>query len=362
MIEVINVKITDHRLGHYHRSPWFQNDNRFDTFKYCLASRAALAPIMNKFILFIDLAEFSHRRDEMEQFIYSVFPREKVEINWYRLNYTREWRAFCDTLDDNELMWFDGNDDHIFSDYDLDMVQSAMETIANDPDPLAVVYYAHWPEQMRNSLRLGGQLTTDGNFIKFQWENFDCSHIMKMGRFKKYWFETDCGDSHVIFRTDSLDQFGLRGKMTSTVYSPTRELLRHYDGYSHVGLGCINIAPPVFVPPGFFEGDMKIRIGFNDRKEGWITFNPAAEWLYAANPAGIDYRWVEEDIPLFWRSRISEIVHSPDYDRDQMYQARDAAFLAMTSVPMNPYGYVFHNECHPPEWFAKHLRYKKDAQ
>lgn len=353
----MSVKVTDHRLGAYQRASWFPVSDRFDVFKYCLASKAVLEPLVDKFIFYIDLAEFSHRQAELETYMLSIFPSDKLEINWYRLNYTHEWRKAAEKLPADELVWYEGNDDHIFVDSNLNMVRASIDILNSDPDPLAVMYYSHWPEQMRMSLYNNGTLTEDGNFIKFHWENFDATHLMKVARFKKYWFETDCGND-IVYRPDPLGcQYGL--KIPSTVYSPTKELVRHYDGYSHVGTGCVNIAPPLFVPPGFFEDDLKIGIGFQQRDDSWTNFNPAAEWLYNFNPSGADYRWVEEDIPLFWLDRLGKIIHSPDYDQESMNQARDAAFLAMTRVPMNPYGHVFNHECHPAEWFSKHLIAKK---
>ena len=117
-----------------------------------------------------------------------------------------------------------------------------------------------------------------------------------------------------------------------------------------------NIVPPLYIPPGFFENDIKIAIGFYERDDSWTNFNPAAEWLYNSKPTGTDYRWVEEDIPLFWRSRIGKITHSPEYDKQLNYQARDAAFLVSIRVPMKCFGIEFsHDDYHPKEWFTKQL-------
>ena len=71
MIVLFNVKITDVKMTHpyagtvYDRASWFPVSNRFDIFKYCLASRAVMAPVVDKFILYIDLAEFTPRQEEL---------------------------------------------------------------------------------------------------------------------------------------------------------------------------------------------------------------------------------------------------------------------------------------------------------
>jgi hypothetical protein len=206
------------------------------------------------------------------------------------------------------------------------------------------------------SLKLNGELTADGDFIKFQWDTVDSLLLMKASRFKRYWFETDCGEDN-MYRSDSLGwQYGY--KIPSTVYAPTRELIRHYDGYSHVGKLLGTIAPPLYVPPGFFDKDMKVCVGYPQRRDGWTNLYSAAERLYSIDPNGVEARWCEEDIPVFWRSRISELDVNPTQDIDLLKQARDSAFLAMTRIPLKAHGHEFGTECHPPNWFKKHLLFQ----
>jgi hypothetical protein len=234
------------------------------------------------------------------------------------------------------------------------MIRASIDILNADLDPLAVMYYSHWPEQMRMSLLHNGELTSDGNFIKFHWDTVDSLLMMKVGRFKKYWFDTDCGEDN-MYRSDSLGwQYGL--KIPGTVYAPTRELIRHYDGYSHVGDLLGTIAPPLFVPPGFLDHSMKVRVGYPERKEGWTNLYAATERLYSVDPHGAEARWCVEDIPLFWKPYISEFDINVDQDIHTLKQARDAAFLSMTKIPMKAHGHVFNYECHPKEWFTKHLQ------
>lgn len=367
MIVLFNVKITDVKMSWpyagtvYDRAPWFSVSNRFDIFKYCLASRAVMSPLVDKFVFYIDLAEFSPRQAELEEYMLSIFPADKLEINWHRIERTQNWRNLCDQQfnDPNQLIWYEGNDDHIFIDSNLDMIAASIATINADPDPLAVMYYSHWPEQMRMSLALNGELTADGNFIKFHWDTVDSLLLMKAGRFRKYWVETDCGEDN-MYRTDPLGwQYGY--KIPSTVYSPTRELIRHYDGYSHVGKLLGAIAPPLYVPEGFFDQTMRVRIGYTDRVDGWTNLYSAAERLYSIDPNGVEARWVKEDIPLLWQEHIAELDINPDQDTELLKQARDAAFLAMTRIPLKAHGHEFGTECHPTSWFQKHLLSKQNG-
>lgn len=359
MIVFYNVKITDVKMTWpyqgtvYDRAAWFPVSNRFDIFKYCLASRAVMAPVVDKFIFYIDLAEFATQQSELLAYMESIFPKDKLEVHWHRIERTRDWRAVTSQFADHELVWYEGNDDHIFIDYNLDVVKAAQATLRADIDPNAVVYYSHWPEQMRMSMALQGQLTNDGNFVKFTWDTVDSIILMKGSRFKRYWLETDCGEDN-IYRSDSLGwQYGF--KIPSTVYAPTRELVRHYDGYSHVGTLLGTIAPPLYVPEGFFEGNMRVRVGYTERKEGWQNLYAAAERLYSIDPNGHEARWCIEDIPLFWRDHISELDVNLDQDIHLLKQARNAAFLAMTRIPLKAHGYEFGSECHPQSFFKNHL-------
>jgi hypothetical protein len=359
MIVLFNVKITDIKMTWpyqgtvYDRAPWFPVSNRFDIFKYCLASHAVFAPVVDKFVFYIDLAEFAPRQSEIEEYMKSIFPNDKLEINWYRIDRTQQWRELSKQFTDDQLIWYEGNDDHIFIDSNLDMITAAIATLNADADPRAVMYYSHWPEQMRMSLAHQGELTADGNFIKFQWDTVDSLLLMKGSRFKEYWHNTDCGEDN-MYRSDSLGwQYGL--KIPGTVYSPTRELIRHYDGYSHVGKLLGTIAPPLYVPPGFLDGKMQVRIGYPERKEGWTNLYAAAERLYSIDPHGVEARWCVEDIPLFWKPLISELDINQNQDEHQLKLARDAAFLAMTRIPLSAHGYNFNYECHSKEWFTKHL-------
>jgi hypothetical protein len=361
MILLFNVKITSYGLSYYPRAGHMPKYNRLDIFKYCLASYTAMLPLLSKVILYIQLeSEFQNQQESLEAYIRELFPEELLELHWYRNNYTREWRVLCDKYfeNDDDIIWFAGNDDHIFIDYDLDVLSAGIKLLREDPDPYSVVYYSHWPEQMRLSMQYQGELTEDKNYIKFHWRTFDAIRILKASRFKRYWHDTDFGDQ-LVFRTDTLYHAGY--ELTSYIYSPTRELVRHYDGYGHVG-DLSNIVPPIIIPPGFFEKNMTVRFGNVARDNKVTTLNPMAAHLYSHDPTGVDYRWLPEDIPLFWRDRITnlEIVEGTDFDA--MTKARDEWYIKSTRIPMHCYQMHFDDThlCPPVEWLTNNLRHGKN--
>lgn len=359
MILLLNVKITSQGLSHYERASWLPKYDRLDIFKYCLASYAALLPLVDRCEFFIELApEFSHRYDELNEYIRSLYPEDKLSLHWYRHYYCRDWRKWCDdNLDDpDELIWFAGNDDHIFLDYSLDLLESGLNHLTNDSNGLSQLYYSHWPEQIRLSYHQAGTITNDSNYIVRSWRTFDAITIMKATRWRCYWFDQDWADMPV-FRTDALWHAGY--ELTGPVYIPTRELVRHYDGYSHVG-SLANISPPLFIPPKFFQAQMKIRCGYDDRDNDCVNINPTSEWLYAFNSTGTDYRMVVADIPLFWKGRIQSTDLAYRNDLKILTDARNAAFLASTRIPLTTYSVTFDEQSPsiPVDWVKHHLRGK----
>lgn len=355
----VNIRLTNDRRGGeivYHKAPWIKRDNRGDVFKYSLSSYSSFNPLIEKCHFYIQLDDdYIDRKQELEDFILSTFSKEKVNLNWYRHNYRNEWKDFCDKqIDDNEIVLFLNNDDHAFIDYNTEMIESGIELLKNDPDPCAAIYTSHWPEQMRLSYHLNPELTSDKNFFKFQWNNFDAIHILKGIRLKKYW-ENDWG-SLELYKSDHLHSQNY--SLPSTFYSPTREILRHFDGYAHVGR-VENIVPPLYIPPGFFENDIKLRFGFTDFCEGCINVDATAKTIRSFDSESyVDFRWVLEDIPLFWIPRISSIEYSENYDQNEQKRMRDFYFIESTKLNLSFWGkhYTPDAEFHSMKCFSNHMR------
>lgn len=363
MILLFNVKITQYGLSHYDRAPWLPKYDRVDIFKYCLASYTAIQEFVSRNVFFIELApEFLHRKAELEKYIYELYP--DCDLYWYRNFLTQDWRNNWEKIvgDDNDpLIWFNGNDDHIFIDYNLDVLESGIDHLISDPDPMSVVIYSHWSAMSRMSFYHDGQLTESGDYVKFNWRTYDAIRIIKTERFKHYWFDHDFGNLPV-FRTDALWHAG--HNIVAPVYAPTRELVRHYDGDSHLGNGVAvnvaNITPPLVIPPGFFDNNINIRFGYRDRRDDWVNIDATNDYFFAADPKGTDYRWIEDDIPMFWKSRVKSIETSDDYNISAQTHARNTAMMAIPKMPMNCYSILFDSapQNTPPEiWYSKHLRY-----
>lgn len=367
MILIINSKITSARGVNYRQEENrnYPQNNRVDVFKYCLSAFEKMKPILSKVFLYLEISpEFSDRKDELENYIKELFPPEILFLNWYRNNFKNDWLGVCEEVSkiDDDIIWHSGNDDHIFIDSSLDVLKEGIELIRNDEDPMAQMAFSHFPEMIKLAKHLNGQLNETKNYVKIKWKNTCGIHIVKKARFLKYW-NLICTPDKLTFRPDGIcdvnTPFDFRNpfcsdeELLSNVYVPTRELVRHFDGYAHVGR-LNNISPPLFIPKGFFEKDIKIKYGFSERDNEFTNLNPSSEYLYAYSYTGTDYRWCLEDIPLFWRDKISKIEIS-NVDESELKRNRNKFLIGL--VKNDIYGcFGYHINSDPPEeWFVNQL-------
>lgn len=120
---------------------------------------------------------------------------------------------------------------------------------------------------------------------------------------------------------------------------PKKELCRHFDGYKHVRFP---VAPhllptaPLFIPPGFFESQIKIRYGYDNREDGCVNVNPYEEYSYHGGVA--DIRSLLSELPAFWKKRIVSIDINPRMH--ELYARRPEDSFQFASL-RNPYGHIF---------------------
>jgi hypothetical protein len=326
--------------------------DRYDIFRYTLASYAAIDR-WSKCIFYIQLdQDYQGKRDELEAYIHGLFGAEKCSIRWHRNVYTRDWREAAEevlALSDDPI-WLTCNDDHVFIDYDRDMVDEVVGLMNADPDKRTTCYFSHWPEVIRVAAREGEGLM--GRFVPMRWNVHDSIQIVSKEVFRTYWFDYDFGDKSVS-RTDVIHDY-TEPKMEVRCYVPTRELCRHFDGYSHVA-DLRHVAPPLTIPPGFFERDIRILYCSGERRDGWVNMNPMASDYFAADPFGTDYKWMLEDVPLVWAGRVSEVESKKRVDRDRLCHARNEAKWASSKSVTSCF-------CRgalplpPDEWFEPHKR------
>ena len=356
MIVIFNVKISNLRFF-THQRPNLKSFCRTEIFKYSVASHSAFASLVTKYIFFVELdADLINKRDEVEKFISETIDSSKLHLVWKRNNTVADWISCAFLWNDikDDVIWFAGNDDHIFFDYNLDVIKSSVEILNEDKNYFSAVYFSHWPEAIRMAHRYNASLHQSKDFVVFDWMNHDSIRMMTKKLFNHYWFELpldlDCPN---FYRTDELNFTDL-GRFPIKTYVPTRELCRHFDGYSHVG-GLFDYFPPLEIPQEFFSSSMTIKYGYEEIDNQVTNMNPRALHLKCTNPhTGHDIWTTKDRIPLFWKNRIKNFDQNPVVfqDCDEHYKKR---IINSLKARVDCYFTMFNENYHPPEyWIAKH--------
>jgi hypothetical protein len=238
-------------------------------------------------------------------------------------------------------------------DSNLDVLKKCINGVNSTSEINATVMTSHWPESIRAAHHF-----TDTHFdirlwVRYPTGNNDAIRIMKKEFFN--WYIDQVKDPDMfVFRTEHWNAIVLPENL---LVVPTKEQFRHFDGYSHVGIGA-DYAPPLEIPPGFFEESITIKYGFDERDPTCVNINPLTENLYAADGQGTDYKWCVEDIPAFWKPYIKEIITAPGIDEAAMKEARDINLLTMSRLHFEwpHFGIRFDESNYPPvAWLNPHM-------
>lgn len=342
MILFLNVFITNKALTFYDRGRLGTAPDRLAVFKYSLASFSVIS--WSAVFIHCELDEpYAGRREELEKWVHTLFPQ--AHLFFERATKQAHWKRILQPVFDvpgDDLVWYFCNDDHIFIDYDLSM----LEAIANKAKQLASrhkyvsAYVSHWPELLtflnpnisnfyaEGSPPQASQIleATDQYFVN-RWYNFDSVQIVNKNVLLHWWFEHEYGDTFLP-RSD----YPPYVKSPPDIYCvvPMRELVRHFDGYSHARID-INVCPPLSIPPGFFEKHMRLSFGAPQRVEGKLHINPLIRNYATVDRDGVDSRMTLDDLPLFWRNRIVEIQQEADPKSIEIVRARNESVLRMVT-------------------------------
>lgn len=328
MVLYFNTFITNKRLTNCNRGN-LPNDDRLDVFKYMLASLAVIDRIESGIIRCELDDDYSHRWEELEQWVSEQFA-DKVKIYRIRAQSAEAWQDQLEVdlgeLPDGEQVMFFCNDDHIFIDSTLDTLYSCLDSMAADPELFKAVVLSHWPEHLKVSVgQHASRLEEHDDFVTFYWASDDSYQVVTAALLRRWFGSLPRDYKGWLPRSDGM----FWGFQPYKAWVPKRELVRHFDGYAPQGM-CIGTAPPLTIPEGFFEGSIKIDVGGTKRRDGWTLFNSDMP-VRTTHAHGADYKWVEEDIPLFWRGRIAEV----ERNRTNMYRGRNDAISSLATCDHN---------------------------
>lgn len=355
MILWFNCKISDIRPNPQPRYN-LRNDNRFDIARYSFASYAPLEPLVSKFIFNLEMADgHAGQEAEMEAWLKSIFPEDKLIMRWYRCNHPSQWHDMQKLMDEigDPIVYPAGNEDHIFMDSNINTMVIGLELLKNAPSPNVVIGVSHYPEGIRASYYYNREQSPQHNYVSLISGNNDSIRVMR--REFLDWYIAQIKDPNMfVFRTEQWNSITLPNNL---ILVPTKEQFRHFDGYAHVKVSP-DVAPPLEIPPGFFEKSMVIKYGFDKRDPNCVNINPMTKHLYAADPNGTDYKFTLDDIPAFWKPYIKEIIVADNVDHQAMAQARDKHYLDLTKIEIDWFhmGVKLDASNEPPEeWVYPHL-------
>ena len=326
MILFFNTFITPGGVGIDYERGYLNNSDKLDILKYSLASFSKIYP-WSKVILKIQLdTPYAHRKEELEQFIHDEFKGQKLHLEWIRNIKQKHWQETYDLFDDN-LIWYCGNHDHIFIDNNFNYLNNIINDLSKHE--VAMMSYTHYPEFIRNSHIAGNLAEIHENSINYISGDIDAGHIITKELYKLWWFGNDVSE-YDFPRPDWRHWLRhVKGDIPEALcLVPYRELCRHFDGYTAFHGISNNICPAIEIPEGFFNNNIKISHGTFHRKSGFINLNPLNKNYKAFDPSGTDYKFNLENIPEFWKSRIS-VIEKFKVDEDLFKKYRLKAIFDM---------------------------------
>ena len=225
--------------------------NRLDVLMMTLKSYSVLSWKQVHLHLKLD-QEFMPYRDELQDFIETIFAGTKLFISWNRLESQAEWVPVIDRITKlKEVVWFTQNDDHPFVDINTEIIEEGQLLLRSEFGQMASIYLSHWPEALRLSGKNEIPFKT-GNFIGFRATLLDSIQIFTPALLRHIFIELDWEDRKFTRIDTMLMQRAIWGKSGNTdlelqtVYVPLREQCRKFVGYHHVNMKSVSPLSPTF--------------------------------------------------------------------------------------------------------------------
>lgn len=342
MILLYNVYLDDKiRLpGWFYRGNYGDFNNSINVFKYALSSVVNIYP-WTKVIINVELnPTLTHREEELNIYIKELFKNYNLTLNNKRCERQSDWKKLYEELDD-DLIYFCCNHDHIFIDKNNDNFISDINTFREQfSETEASFYFSHWQEILNlftkekiNSLdpeniSENSYIISDRLLITID-NNIDSIQIITKKLYYTWWFTGEF-ENMFLPRTDYANFNGCEfpNKPIKFQCIPYREYFRHFDGYSHIANFSYkplisSIVPPLYIPFGFFDNDIKLKIGYDELKENYININLSKENSTVVDSKGTDLKCYVDEIPYFWKDKISYVDFNKEYNELNYKQQRD---------------------------------------
>jgi len=355
-----------------------RTENKIDIAKYTLASLAKFYPWKRAIIkIQLDEDHYSKESEEsLELFIREEFKGIDLIYSNKRNLIQQDWIDTYSLIND-ELIHYCCNHDHVALNNSIEYTQHLIEYVRqNNNNEYVTIAYSNWSEFVRTAkmgyidhydyipTKPNKNYKLEENYFSYEGNCFDSVHIISKKLYEN-WFLKHNWDSAInlfppnTFKSGHLElpridgvgivDLGLiRNQIfqdptpTQKIIIPYKELARHFDGHFYQGITNDQV-PALDIPLGFFEKNIKIRYGYDDYKEGWTNINPKNNHYYAYTKLGTDYKFTLEELPLFWKSRISVIDSNPNMDEEEIIQYRLKSILEMVYTDAHIYPTKYHS-------------------
>lgn len=350
-------------------------DYKIDVLKYNLASFSTMYP-WKRVIIKIQLDTNYNTekiRVDLEHFVKEEFKNFELHFSFKRNLIQQDWIDTYSLVNDDDFVYCFCGHDHIFMDYSTEYIERIIKSAKAETNLYSTILVSHFPDHIRTAKAgppkhgdIGPDYyhtnyKLDKNYTSHDGNNYDSITIISKALYEDWFLKGKWDDIYHLYppntfksghielpRIDGVGKTDLnfiRNKLLNIptpkqkIITPYRELSRHYDGYFFHGI-TNEQSPSIEIPNGFFENNIKIRYGYDDRKEGWVNINPKSDHYYAADKSGVDYKLTLKELPLFWKNRISEIDVNPNVDEIEMIQYRLKSVLEMVYTSPNFNSYI----------------------
>ena len=341
-----NPKFVDPNSRIRQSSTIYRMPAKLDIAKYTLASYA-LYPWT--FVLIRYELQDGWCKKDFESYVRTLFPTALI-IEGRSFNQA-EYLKSIEIMErwDDDWIWYAPNNDHPIIANDYSIIDQALERAKkySNLSEYVSIYYSHFSEFINISRkgsafwRLFGRDTTileeDSDFIVFIKDSGDPSSIQIVNKaLFRHWFASTDLNTKSIIRSEDVNGFITTHKQI--IITPKKEIAAHFDGYSHTIGGLAEISPeqvpPLFIPPGFFDGEIKIVYGFKDYKPGYTNINPDANsYSFEKQKFTTDLKLSLNEIPFFWRSRIISMEINPEFS----FNKKSIQSTRNEDIKLNPY-------------------------
>lgn len=294
----------------------YRFQDKIDIVKYTLVSYSKIK--WDQVIIRFECQDKS-KSQEFANFCKKLFPIATIEN--FRSNTAVKYINALKNIksDNNPWVFFSPNNDHVnlVSNDEYNLIISDAELAEKKfPHHNISILYSHYQEAL-NSYSVKKSLwgyygknfqkklyETDNSFFVLNTKLLcDSIKIFRLNFIIKLFEDQDMKKR--IIRLEDTNHY-LSSVIKEIQIVPKIELCRHYDGYQ---LSFFD-PPPLFIPPGFFENNIKLRFMMGEYDPDFVNINPFGDYIF--NGGNADLKILIEDLPFFWKERIKTVIKRQD--------------------------------------------------